>query len=124
MSGRGFQRATHQHEVHFNEAVILNLLKIHLVRRAFRTATVANAQASRKEPGIARFDVLQQSDDATRFVLTEAYRTPDAPCGAQGDHALLRDMAGYGGRDDGRTAAEREIRQHRPAGICNIEPAL
>jgi quinol monooxygenase YgiN len=44
---------------------------------AFRTATVANAQASRKEPGIARFDV--QSDDPTRFVLTEAYRTPDAP---------------------------------------------
>jgi autoinducer 2-degrading protein len=46
---------------------------------AFRMVTVANAQASRKEPGIARFDVLQQSDDPTRFVLTEAYRTPDAP---------------------------------------------
>jgi quinol monooxygenase YgiN len=46
---------------------------------AFRTATIANAQASRKEPGIARFDVLQQSDDPTRFVLTEAYRTPEAP---------------------------------------------
>lgn len=46
---------------------------------AFRTATIANARASRKEPGIARFDVLQQSDDPTRFVLSEAYRTPEAP---------------------------------------------
>ena len=46
---------------------------------AFRKATVANAQASRKESGIARFDVLQQSDDFTRFVLVEAYRTAEAP---------------------------------------------
>jgi len=46
---------------------------------AFRKATVANAQASRKESGIARFDVLQQSDDPTRFVLVEAYRTAEAP---------------------------------------------
>lgn len=45
---------------------------------AFRAATIANAQASRKEPGIARFDLLQQADDPTRFVLIEAYRTPDA----------------------------------------------
>jgi quinol monooxygenase YgiN len=46
---------------------------------AFRKATVANARASRKESGIARFDVLQQSDDFTRFVLAEAYRTAEAP---------------------------------------------
>jgi autoinducer 2-degrading protein len=46
---------------------------------AFREATVVNAQASRKEPGIARFDVLQQSGDPTCFVLVEAYRTADAP---------------------------------------------
>ncbi len=45
---------------------------------AFRTATIANALQSRKEPGIARFDVLQQADDPTCFVLTEAYRTPGA----------------------------------------------
>src|SRR5262249_942739 len=46
---------------------------------AFKKSTTANAQASRKEPGIARFDLLQQSDDATRFVLVEAYRNGDAP---------------------------------------------
>ncbi len=46
---------------------------------AFRQATVENARNSVQEPGIARFDVIQQSDDATRFVLVEAYRTDDAP---------------------------------------------
>ena len=46
---------------------------------AFRTATLENARESLKEPGIARFDVLQQQDDPTRFVLVEVYRTPDDP---------------------------------------------
>ena len=46
---------------------------------AFREATLANARQSVTEPGIARFDVLQQQDDATRFVLVEVYRTPDDP---------------------------------------------
>ncbi|MCL4180958.1 MAG: antibiotic biosynthesis monooxygenase [Verrucomicrobia bacterium] len=45
----------------------------------FREATVANARASRCEPGIARFDVVQQLDDATRFVLIEVYRDDQAP---------------------------------------------
>jgi len=44
----------------------------------FRQATVDNARSSVQEPGIARFDVVQQQDDATRFVLIEVYRTPDA----------------------------------------------
>ena len=46
---------------------------------AFKTATLANAQASRREPGIARFDLVQQADDPTRFVLVEVYRTAAAP---------------------------------------------
>ncbi|MGD0649981.1 MAG: putative quinol monooxygenase [Verrucomicrobiia bacterium] len=46
---------------------------------AFRQATVENARQSVKEPGIARFDVVQQTDDPTRFVLVEVYRTADAP---------------------------------------------
>lgn len=45
----------------------------------FRLATIENARASINEPGIARFDVVQQQDDATRFVLIEVYRTPQAP---------------------------------------------
>lgn len=46
---------------------------------AFRAATIENAQKSVKEPGIARFDVIQQQDDASKFVLVEVYRTADDP---------------------------------------------
>jgi (4S)-4-hydroxy-5-phosphonooxypentane-2,3-dione isomerase len=46
---------------------------------AFRLATKENARHSVREPGIARFDVLQQSDYPCRFVLVEVYRTPQAP---------------------------------------------
>jgi (4S)-4-hydroxy-5-phosphonooxypentane-2,3-dione isomerase len=47
--------------------------------QAFLAASVENARNSVQEPGIARFDVLQQSDDPARFLLTEVYRTPEAP---------------------------------------------
>ena len=46
---------------------------------AFRDASIENARNSVLEPGIARFDVIQQQDDRSRFVLVEVYRTPDAP---------------------------------------------
>jgi (4S)-4-hydroxy-5-phosphonooxypentane-2,3-dione isomerase len=46
---------------------------------AFRKATVENARNSVREAGVARFDVIQRSDDPERFVLVEVYRTPDAP---------------------------------------------
>jgi len=39
----------------------------------FRAATLENARHSMQEPGVARFDVLQQVDDETRFVLVEVY---------------------------------------------------
>ena len=47
--------------------------------QGFIAATLENAVASLREPGIARFDVAQQQDNPTRFVLVEAYRTDDAP---------------------------------------------
>ena len=46
---------------------------------AFRAATLENARKSMQEPGIARFDVIQQQDDSARFVLVEVYRTSDDP---------------------------------------------
>ncbi|MCX6636616.1 MAG: antibiotic biosynthesis monooxygenase [Acidobacteria bacterium] len=46
---------------------------------AFKAATVENARDSVQEPGIARFDVIQQSGDPARFILVEVYRTPQAP---------------------------------------------
>lgn len=45
----------------------------------FKVATLANARLSVQEPGIARFDVVQDNDDLTRFVLVEVYRDAAAP---------------------------------------------
>jgi quinol monooxygenase YgiN len=46
---------------------------------AFKQATVENASNSVKEAGIARFDVIQQTDDPTKFILVEVYKTAEAP---------------------------------------------
>ena len=46
--------------------------------QAFREATIENARNSIQEPGIARFDVVQQTDDPTRFVLVEVYHDEEA----------------------------------------------
>ena len=61
---------------------------------AFKAATLANAQASLREPGIARFDVAQQTDDPTRFVLVEVYRDSSAPAAHKetNHYALWRDI--------------------------------
>ncbi len=45
----------------------------------FKAASLENARMSVQEAGVARFDVVQQQDDPTRFVLVEVYRTADAP---------------------------------------------
>ncbi len=44
----------------------------------FKAISLENARNSVKEPGIARFDVIQQIDDSTRFVLVEVYRDVEA----------------------------------------------
>lgn len=60
---------------------------------AFRVASMENARQSVHEPGIARFDVIQQADDRSRFVLVEVYRTPEAPAlhKATAHYAVWRD---------------------------------
>ena len=45
---------------------------------AFKQASIENASNSIKEEGIARFDVIQQNDDPTRFILVEVYKTTEA----------------------------------------------
>jgi autoinducer 2-degrading protein len=45
----------------------------------FKKISIENAQNSIKEPGVARFDVIQQNDDKSKFILSEVYRTPDDP---------------------------------------------
>ena len=46
---------------------------------AFQTASLENARKSEQEPGIARFDVIQQQDDPARFVLVEVYCSSEDP---------------------------------------------
>ncbi len=46
---------------------------------AFIAASAENARNSLREPGIARFDLIQQNDDPARFILVEIYRTADDP---------------------------------------------
>ncbi len=59
----------------------------------FTRATLENALHSVQEPGIARFDVVQQQDDPTRFVLVEVYRTVDGAAAHKetGHYARWRD---------------------------------
>ena len=41
---------------------------------AFKAATIENASNSVIEPGVARFDFIQEQDDPTKFVLVEIYK--------------------------------------------------
>jgi quinol monooxygenase YgiN len=57
--------------------MVVVFVHIHLLpgtAEAFLAATEANAAASRREPGVARFDVLREAADALRFALYEVYR--------------------------------------------------
>ena len=42
---------------------------------AFKVASRENAKNSILEPGVARFDVMQQNDNLQRFLLVEVYRS-------------------------------------------------
>ncbi|GIL12226.1 MAG: hypothetical protein BroJett038_09460 [Chloroflexota bacterium] len=62
--------------------MLITLVHIHVkpeFLEAFIEATLDNARNSVQEPGIARFDFIQQADDPTRFTLIEVYRDEDAP---------------------------------------------
>jgi autoinducer 2-degrading protein len=60
---------------------------------AFTAATLENARNSVQEAGVVRFDVVQQDDDPTRFLLLEIYRTADDPARhkATAHYAVWRD---------------------------------
>jgi len=47
--------------------------------QSFIEASLENAKNSIQEPGVARFDVIQQKEDPARFTLVEVYRTTDDP---------------------------------------------
>ena len=74
----------------------------------FKQATVENARNSLKEPGVARFDCVQQEDDPTRFVLVEAYHAPE-DAAAHKETAHYQALARHGRSDDGRAPDQREV---------------
>lgn len=45
----------------------------------FISASIENASLSIQEPGITRFDLIQENEDPSRFVLLEVYRSEDDP---------------------------------------------
>jgi len=55
---------------------------------AFRAASLENAASSRKEKGIARFDLLQDPQEPARFILYEVYRD-------MGANALHKETSHY-----------------------------
>jgi len=71
---------------------------------SFKQVTLENASNSVKEAGIARFDVIQQADDPTKFILVEVYKTADAP-------AAHKETAHYAHWRDMVTAMMAEPRQ-------------
>ena len=80
---------------------------------AFRATSLANAEASRREPGVVRFDLLADRDDPLRFVLVEIYR--DAAAAAA--HKETRHYAAW--RD---AVAELMAEPRRSAKYVNLSP--
>ena len=84
---------------------------------AFKAASIENARQSVLEPGIARFDVIQQVDDRTRFLLVEVYRSADAMVAhkATGHYATWRDTVAEMMASP-RTSAKYEVQWPGPEG--------
>ena len=80
---------------------------------AFRAASLANAEASRREPGVVRFDLLQDRDDAARFVLVEIYRDKEAA-------AAHKETAHYAAWRD--AVAEMMAEPRRSVKYVNVSP--
>jgi (4S)-4-hydroxy-5-phosphonooxypentane-2,3-dione isomerase len=97
-----------------------SLLVVHVHARvkpgaeeAFRVASLSNAEASRGEPGVVRFDLIADREDPTRFVLVEVYRDDAAAAAHKGTahYARWRD-----------TVADLMAEPRRSAKYVNVTP--
>jgi len=84
---------------------------------AFRAATVENARRSLLEPGVVRFDVVQESGDPTRFALVEVYRDDQAPAAHKetAHYRRWRDAVEPMMAEPRRSVKYREIHPDAPA---------
>lgn len=80
---------------------------------AFKVATHENVRNSIQEPGIARFDFLEQQDDPNRFVLVEVYRTPE-------DALKHKETAHYAGWRD--IVADMMVTPRTSSKFTNLAP--
>lgn len=80
---------------------------------AFQAASLENARNSIQEPGVARFDVIQQQDDPTRLVLVEVYRTVE-------DSARHKETAHYVKWRD--SVADMMAEPRTSIKYCNVFP--
>jgi len=80
---------------------------------AFRAASIENARNSILEPGISRFDVIQEVEDQTRFILVEVYRTAE-------DNAKHKETAHYARWRD--TVAEMMAEPRKGIKYSNVFP--
>jgi quinol monooxygenase YgiN len=80
---------------------------------AFKAATLENARSSILEPGIARFDFIEQQDDPNRFGLVEVYRQPE-------DAAKHKETAHYARWRD--TVADMMTEPRSSIKFSNIAP--
>jgi autoinducer 2-degrading protein len=78
-----------------------------------RSASLANAEASRREPGVVRFDLLSDREDSTRFVLVEVYRDAAAA-------AAHKETAHYASWRD--AVADVMAEPRRSARYVNLSP--
>lgn len=81
---------------------------------AFIDATEANVRASVQEPGIARFECIQQTDDPTRFLLIEIYKSADDPAHHKGTphYAVWRDAVEAMMAEPRRSVKYRHLSAH------------
>lgn len=79
----------------------------------FCQASTANAVASRREPGVLRFDLIADRDDPTRFLLVEVYRDAAAA-------AAHKQTAHYATWRD--TVAELIAEPRRSERFVNLSP--
>jgi quinol monooxygenase YgiN len=79
----------------------------------FRAASLANAEASRREPGVVRFDLLEDREDPLRFLLVEVYRDSSAA-------AAHKDTSHYAAWRD--AVAELMAEPRRSTKYVNVSP--
>jgi len=79
--------------------------------QSFIDATLENARQSVREPGVAGFDVIQEQEEPTRFVLIEAYRSAEAPAAhkATSHYAAWRDAVASMMAEERRSVKYRNL---------------